>query len=97
VNDDVFTLYGNGKVVNFRAKDDIYEIVLGWGAKLYARAEFFDRDNSGDDEIGSGFGIDWVLRLFFSSDNVTKQDSQQQRSRSNSITSARTYTSRSIL
>lgn len=95
VKDDVLTLYGNGKLVNFRAKDDTYEIQLCWGAKLYASAESFDRDNSGDDESGSGFGIDWVFKLFFS-DNSVKLGSQQ-RSRSNSIASARTNTSRSLL
>jgi len=93
VKDDVVTLYGNGKLVNFRAKDDVYEIELGWGAKLYASAESFDRDNSGDDESGSGF--EWVFKLFFS-DNSVKLGSQQ-RSRSNSIASARTNTSRSVL
>jgi len=97
VNDYVITLFGNGKLVNFRAKDDTYEIELGWGAKLYASAESFDRDNSGDDEIGSGFGIDWMRRLFFRSENLARGGSQQQRSRSNSIASSRTYTSKSAL
>ncbi len=98
VNDEVLTPYGNGKVVKFRAKDDIYEMSLAWGAKLLANAESFDRDNSGGEQKES-FGIDWVFRLFFASDNNNLQrgTSSQQRSRSNSVASVRTHSSRSLL
>jgi hypothetical protein len=98
VNEDVLTPYGNGKVVQYRAKDDTYEIVLGWGAKLFARAESFDRDNSGYEEK-EGFGIDWVFRLFFASEsnNSLRGTGGSQRSRSNSVASVRTHSSRSLL
>lgn len=100
VNEDVLTPYGNGKVVNFRVKDDMYEILLCWGSKLFARAESFDRDYSGNEEKG-GFGIDWVIRLFYTLDRNNSRrgagGSERTRSRSNSVASARTHTSRSLL
>ena len=98
VNDDVLTQWGNGKLVKYRARDDIYEIELIWGAKLFARAESFyrDRDNSGQEER-EGFGISWVFRLFFSSENSVRGTGGSQRSRSNSVASVRTHTSRSLL
>jgi len=96
VNDEVLTQYGNGKLIKFRPKDDMYKIDLVWGATLYARAEAFDRDFC-KEETGS-FGIDWVFRLFFSSENSTKGvGGGSQRSRSNSIASLRTQTTRSVL
>jgi len=102
VNDIVLTQYGDGKLTRFRAKDDRYEIELSWGAKLYAQAESFDRDNSGDEVRGARFGVDWVFNLFFSADNnvrggggsqsTSQRGGSQQRSRSNSIASVRTST-----
>ena len=95
VNEDVLTPFGNGKVIRFRPKDDIYEIELAWGAKLFSRAESFDRDHIGCEDQG---GFHWVFKLFFNSDgNSIKGAEGSERSRSNSITSARTLSSRSIL
>lgn len=107
VNDIVLTQYGDGELTRFRAKDDRYEIELSWGAKLYAQAESFDRDNSGDEVRGARFGVDWVFNLFFSADSnvrggggsqsTSQRGGSQQRSRSNSIASVRTNTSRSLI
>lgn len=80
--DDVLTQYGNGRVLKYRVNDNIYEISLGWGATLYAKAEAFDRDNSNLDDRGA-LNMGWVLRLFYNS----KNDSFVQRSRSNSVSS----------
>ena len=94
VNEEVLTQYGDGKVTKFRAKDSVYEIELRWGATLYARGETFDRDHSESEEEG-GFDIHRVFRWFFSSEKETAGGNQ--RSRSNSLVSVRTQTSRSLL
>jgi len=98
VNDEVLTQYGNGDLVKYRVKDDVYEIDLVWGSRLYAKAEAFDRDFGREEK--EGFGIDWVFRLFFSTENSVKGGgvsggtvaaggSRRSRSRSNSIQRSR--------
>ncbi|CAB9504963.1 expressed unknown protein [Seminavis robusta] len=88
VGEDVLTAYGEGVVEKYRVKDDTYQIELkGWhGAKLYAKAETFDRVDDGMQDRGS-FGMKWLLDMFFSSDS---RGGTVSRSRSNSITSGRT-------
>jgi hypothetical protein len=87
VGSDVLTQYGNGRVINYRISDRMFEILLGWGATLHAQAEAFDRDNNMEDVGGIDMG--WVFRLFFSRDNSTNKDTfnESQRSRSSSINS----------
>jgi hypothetical protein len=91
VGEDVLTAYGEGVVEKYRYEDDIYVIKLkgGWQATLYAKAETFDRANDGMQDQGT-FGMKWLLDLFFSSDS-TKQTT---RSRSNSVTSGISRSSR---
>jgi len=97
VTDDVATPFGEGKVINYRKEDDMYEISLAdfGGGTLYCRAETFDRIVDMKDEGSSG--LSWFLRyLFFSSDGNTVPagkvggggGSSHSRSRSNSIISA---------
>ncbi len=92
VGDDVLTPYGNGRIVRFRVSDKVFEISLSWGT-LYAKAEAFDRDNNVDDR--GGINIGWVFKLFYNSKDESVGDTQ--RSRSNSVTSLRTQSSRSLL
>jgi hypothetical protein len=96
VGEGVLTPYGEGTVVKFRPSDETYEIsLLGWGAKLFARAESFDRDNTRTFEEKGGFGISRVFRLLFSADSInslrgTGAPGGSQRSRSNSLASVST-------
>jgi hypothetical protein len=89
VGEDVLTPYGDGVVEKYRVNDDTYQIALkGWqGAKLYAKAETFDRVDDGMQDRGT-FGMKWLLDMFFSS--ADSRGGTMSRSRSNSITSGRT-------
>lgn len=91
VGEDVLTAYGDGVVTRYRFEDDTYEIRLkGWnGAKLYAKAERFDRTEDGVHDKGN-FGMKWLLDMFFSPHANTGTVT---RSRSNSVTSGRSRTS----
>mmetsp|Transcript_31925 Transcript_31925/g.48252 ORF Transcript_31925/g.48252 Transcript_31925/m.48252 type:complete len:733 (-) Transcript_31925:464-2662(-) len=84
VGDDVLTAYGDGKILKYHIESDSYEIALrGWNAKLYAKAETFDKAGDGTQIRDDTFGINWLFNmLFFSSDNR-----EPSRSRSNSIVS----------
>ena len=95
VGEDVLTAYGDGVVERYRLKDDMYEIRLkGWrGAKLYAKAEKFDRAADGVNDQGS-FGMKWLLDMFFSSNS---KNGTLTRSRSNSVTSGRSRTTYSTM
>lgn len=85
VGEDVLTAYGEGKVVRYNLAENMYCIKLsGWGAMLYAKAETFDRVGDGMQDR-SQFGMNWLLRFFFSGSGSTKPEST--RSRSNSIVS----------
>lgn len=95
--EDVATPYGEGIMLKYRLKDDMYEIKLkAFGnATLYCRAETFDRITDTRNEEGSS-GLSSFLRyLFFSSDGAAAApapapaSSSHSRSRSNSIVSAR--------
>lgn len=95
VGEVALTAFGEGTVAGYDLKNDTYLIRLnGWGAKLYAKAETFDRAvNSMRDRDGS-FGIDWLLQFFFSSSsNDPKREGK--RSRSNSVVSGTTPSVRS--
>eukprot|EP00957_Ditylum_brightwellii_P073760 5605508-Ditylum_brightwellii.AAC.2 len=86
VGEDVLSAFGEGKIKKYRPEDEIYEISLkGCNGTLYARGETFDRVANGMEERGS-FGMKWILRYFFSTDDKNKGP-ESQRSRSNSIAS----------
>lgn len=87
VGEEVLTAYGEGVVERYRFKDDTYQIRLKhWnGAKLYAKAETFDRVDDGVHDKGN-FGMKWLLSMFFSSNSNSKAGTMT-RSRSNSVTS----------
>mmetsp|Transcript_30286 Transcript_30286/g.34770 ORF Transcript_30286/g.34770 Transcript_30286/m.34770 type:complete len:1211 (+) Transcript_30286:140-3772(+) len=87
VGEVVLTAYGEGNVERYDCKNDTYVIKLNrWNARIYAKAEAFDRlrDSMRDRE---SFGMDWLLRFFFSSPDSKKEST---RSRSNSVVSATT-------
>jgi hypothetical protein len=86
VGEDVSTSYGEGKVTRYRLSDDKYEIKLAWGnnAMLYAKADTFDRIDDRLEDKG-GFGMGWILKLFYSREEVKEEEATSQRSRSNSL------------
>ncbi|KAL3945578.1 MAG: hypothetical protein SGBAC_000318 [Bacillariaceae sp.] len=88
IGEDALTAYGEGTIEKYDASRDMYAIRLkGWGAKLYCKAEKFDRvrDSSRDRDASSNVG--WLFDYFFSSraDNLGEVGT---RTRSNSLTSA---------
>ncbi|CAJ1905588.1 unnamed protein product [Cylindrotheca closterium] len=88
VGEDAFTAYGEGTIENYDAESDMYVIRLkGWGAKLYCKAEKFDRvrDSSRDRNALSSVG--WLFDYFFSS-RAENPGEVGTRTRSNSLTSA---------
>lgn len=89
VGDEVLTAYGDGVVERYRIEDDTYQILLkDWhGAKLYAKAECFDRVHDMQDK--ASFGMKWIYDMFFSD----SKGGTGTRSRSNSIASGRSKTS----
>ena len=95
VDDDVLTPYGNGKLVRYRVDEDLYEISLVWGATLFAKAEALDRDASCNFEDRKGLNMSWVFKFNFLFAKDT--DTSLTRSRSNSITSMRSQSSRGLL
>jgi len=93
VGEDVLTAYGEGKVERYDSENDTYVIKLnGWNARIYAKAETFDRLRDSMQDRDGSFGMDWLLRFFFLSSN-SKKDST--RSRSNSVVSVATTSARS--
>lgn len=84
--EEVLTIYGKGTVERYDRKNDTYVIKLNWNARLYAKAETFDRlrDSMRDSK---SFGMEWLIRFFFSSPDSKKDDT---RSRSNSVVSTAT-------
>ena len=80
VGEDILTPYGEGCVESYDVEWDMYTIYLRWGAKLFAKADKFDRiDGIQDGE--SGFGVKWLMQFLFYSSSAPA------RSRSNSIAS----------
>lgn len=91
VGEDVHTPWGDGTVERYDAEVNTYTIKLtGWNAKLYAKAETFDRAVDIMRDRDGSFGMNWLVSFFFSpSDDKTGS----QRSRSNSVVSARSVRS----
>jgi hypothetical protein len=93
VGEDVVTAYGEGKVEKYNHATDVYTIRLsGWHAKLYAKAETFDRVWVSMRERDGTFGMNWLVQFFFSSEDKKNEGT---RSRSNSVVSARSVKSQS--
>ena len=85
VGEDVLTAYGEGIVERYDKVNDTYVIKLnGWNARIYAKAETFDRRRDSMRDKDGSLGIDWLMRFFFpASDSIN----QGTRSRSNSVVS----------
>ena len=95
VGEDALTAYGEGRVEKYDAVNDTYVIKLsGWGARLYAKAETFDRVRDSMRDKDGAFGMNWLLGIFFSSN----KSQEGTRSRSNSVVSGsvRSQSGRSI-
>lgn len=94
VGEDALTAFGEGTIERYDLEHDTYVIKLnGWGAKLYAKAESFDRAvNSMRDRHGP-FGMDWLLQFFFSPSSDARKEGR--RSRSNSVVSGTSASLRS--
>lgn len=85
VGEDVLTAYGEGIVERYDKVNDTYVIKLnGWNARIYAKAETFDRVRDSMRDREGSFGMDWLLRFFFMSSDP---GGQGMRSRSNSVVS----------
>lgn len=85
VAEEVLTAYGPGVVERYDRMNDTYVIKLdGWNARIYAKAESFDRLRDSMRDRDGPFGMDWLLRFFFLSSDSTNQGT---RSRSNSVAS----------
>jgi hypothetical protein len=89
VGEEALTAYGEGTVEKYNRETDMYTIKLkGWGAKLYAKAETFDRVRDSMRDKDGPFGMNWLLRFFFSSnDPKAAEGIPTTRSRSNSLVS----------
>jgi hypothetical protein len=91
VGEDVLSAYGEGTVEAYIRTQDTYRIKLkGWNAKLYAKAETFDRVGDTTRDRGGQSGMNWLVSFFFSSSN--NNNSGSNRSRSNSVVSGRSVT-----
>lgn len=87
VGEEALTAYGEGTIQKYNIKSDMYTIKLkGWGATLYAKAETFDRVRETARDKDGAFGMNWLMRFFFSS-NAKKAGPSGNRSRSNSVVS----------
>jgi len=85
VGEDVLTAYGEGVVEQYDKVNDTYVIKLnGWNARIYSKAETFDRVSDSMRDRDGAFGMDWLLRFFFPQSDATNQ---AMRSRSNSVVS----------
>jgi len=94
VGEDVLTAYGEGLVERYDSKNDTYIIKLnGWNARIYAKAETFDRLRDSMRDRDGPFGMDWLLRFFYLSSDHSNQGT---RSRSNSIVSGASTSVRSL-
>ena len=94
VGEDALTAYGAGIVEGYDRQNDTYIIKLnGWNARIYAKAETFDRLRDSMRDRDGPFGMDWLLRFFFLSSDSTNQGT---RSRSNSVVSGASTSVRSL-
>jgi hypothetical protein len=88
VGEEALTAFGEGTVEKYNSQTDMYTIKLrGWGAKLYAKGETFDRVPDFMRDKEGPFGMNWLLNFFFSSNKSKPGDATTNRSRSNSIVS----------
>jgi hypothetical protein len=95
VGEDTLTAYGEGTVEKYDIANDTYAIKLnGWDARLYAKAEAFDRVFHSMHGKDGAFGMNWLVRFFFSARD--EKDDAVTRSRSNSVVSARSQSGRSV-
>ena len=86
VGEDALTAYGEGRVEKYDAENNTYVIRLsGWGARLFAKAETFDRVRDSMRDKDGPFGMKWLLEIFFSSSK--QEEAEGTRSRSNSVAS----------
>uniref|UniRef100_A0A7S4ERR4 Uncharacterized protein n=1 Tax=Pseudo-nitzschia australis TaxID=44445 RepID=A0A7S4ERR4_9STRA len=85
VGEDALTAYGEGIVERYDKVNDTYVIKLnGWSARIYAKAETFDRRRDSMRDKNGSLGMDWLMRFFFPpSDSIN----QGTRSRSGSVVS----------
>jgi hypothetical protein len=91
VGEAALTAYGEGTVEKYDIANNTYTIKLtGWGARLYAKAETFDRVRDSMRDKDGPFGMNWLLRFFFLS--ADKKDDAT-RTRSNSVVSVRSHQS----
>jgi len=94
VGEDVLTAYGEGVVERYDRENDTYVIKMkGWSARIYAKAETFDRVRDSMRDRHGAFGMDWFLQLFFLSSDSTTQGN---RSRSDSVASVASTSVRSL-
>jgi hypothetical protein len=88
VGEEALTAYGEGTVERYNSKTDMYTIKLrGWGAKLYAKGETFDRVPDFMRDKDGPFGMNWLLNFFFPASGSRPADGIVNRSRSNSLVS----------
>jgi hypothetical protein len=86
VGEDALTAYGEGMVVKYDIVRDMYTIELkGWGAKLYCKAETFDRVRDSMRDRDASSGMNWLFQYFFSPSSDRSLEGN--RSRSNSVVS----------
>ena len=75
-------------------ENDTYVIKLkGWNARIYAKAETFNRLRDSMRDRHGSLGIDWFLQLFFNSSESTIDGN---RSRSNIVVSGTSTSVRSL-
>ena len=87
VGEEALTAYGEGTVEKYNAQTDVYTIKLkGWGAKLYAKPETFNRVRDSMRDKDGAFGMNWLFGFFFST-NQRPGEGGPNRSRSNSVVS----------
>jgi hypothetical protein len=90
--EDALTAYGEGTVEKYDISSDTYIIKLkGWGAKLYCKAETFDRVRDSMRDRDASSGMNWLFQFFFSpSSDISIGEGT--RTRSNSVASVRSVT-----
>ena len=90
VGEEVTTPYGEGNVISYDARGDVYRVKLsGWNAILYTKGgEAFERIGDGVPDRNGPFGVNWLLGFLF----YPGQQSVGTRSRSNSVSSVKSRT-----
>lgn len=92
VGEDALTAYGEGIVETYDISSDTYIIKLkGWGAKLYCKAETFDRVRDSMRDRDASSGVNWLFQYFFANSSDISIG-EGTRTRSNSVASVRSVT-----